>query len=116
MLSCVTDCSTVLATTLALVVYYVYTLLCPPIDNGSHDDKTTKVLTEEPKPPAACAPIVNALNAAEVTEDEGACVDTMRNIVKAGHLKYSVLKTDPGALLRCSKYVVLVFSELAELV
>ena len=102
---CLTDCSTVLSTTIALVVYYLYTLLCPPVDNGSHDEKTSQVLRDEPQPPAPCVAIVKALNDAEVTEDEAACVDTMRSIVKAGHLKYSVLKTDPGALLRCSKYM-----------
>jgi hypothetical protein len=74
--------STLVGTALALFAYYVYALLCPPVDNGSHDEKTTSMLRDEPQPPAPCAPIVNALNAAEVTEDEAACVDTMRNIVK----------------------------------
>ena len=42
---------------------------------------------------------------AAVTEDEDACADDMRAIVRAGHMPYSVLQDDPGALLRCSKFM-----------
>jgi acyl-CoA oxidase len=49
--------------------------------------------------------LVQALNKAPCTDDEGDCAEQIRDIVIGEHLSYQMLEREPSALLRASRHV-----------
>jgi hypothetical protein len=83
-----------------VVVQWVLSIVAAfTVDDGSCDAATTAVLASSSAPDATVhgpsLPLVRALEACAVEDDEGRCADQMRKIVAAGHLSYSTLIDAP---------------------
>ena len=94
--------------TLAIVtsLYILYVLYSiSSIDIGIMDTATKNLLKKKSHldvVPKECQLIVNALETAEMLNDEAMCAEQMRVIVAKEYLPFSTLVHAPETLLRCS--------------
>ena len=85
------------------ILYLLYSV--SSIDIGLLDTATKNLLKERSHlqvVPKECHLIVNALETAEMMDDEAMCAEQMRVIVAKEYLQFSTLVNAPETLLRCS--------------